>query len=269
VADPEALQRVARHAALTYGRIDTWVNNAGIGVYGRAEEVSLADMRRLFDVTFWGTVHGCLAAIPRLKENGGALINVGSVESEMATPFHSAYSAAKHAVKGFTNALRLELEEEKAGISVTLVKPVGIDTPFFEHAKNYMEGNPKPPPPAYAPEVVARTILSCAQRSVRDIIVGGSGRLMVNFTKAMPRTSDKVYEATMFKQQQTSRPTRHDRAGALYSTGPFNGRERGQYDGMVRTHSYSTALALRPAESAVGIALLGAALVGAARLMRS
>jgi short-subunit dehydrogenase len=137
VADAESLSRVARHAVLTYGRIDTWVNNAGIGVYGRAEEVSLADMRRLFDVTFWGTVHGCLAAIPRLKETqGGALINVGSVESEMSTPYHSAYSAAKHAVKGFTNALRLELEEEGAPISVTLVKPTGIDTPFFEHAKN-------------------------------------------------------------------------------------------------------------------------------------
>ena len=270
VADPEALSRVARHAVLTYGRIDTWVNNAGIGVYGRAEEVSLADMRRLFDVTFWGTVHGCLAAIPRLKETeGAALINVGSVESEMSTPFHSAYAAAKHAVKGFTNALRLELEEEGAPISVTLVKPTGIDTPFFEHAKNYMAGNPKPPPPAYAPEVVARAILRCAQRPVRDIIVGGSGRVMVNFTKALPRSSDRVFEATMFKGQQTKQPTRHDRAGALYSTGPFNGRERGQYDGIVRMHSYSTALALHPAQSAVGIALLGAALVGAARMMRS
>jgi len=268
VADPETLSRVARHAVLTYGRIDTWVNNAGIGVYGLAEEVSLADMRRLFDVTFWGTVHGCLAALPRLKENGGVLINVGSVDSEISVPYHSAYAAAKHAVKGFTNALRMEVEKEGAPVAITLVKPAGIDTPFFEHAKNYMEGNPKPPPPAYAPDVVARTILRCAERPVRDIIVGGSGRVMVGLQKAFRRGTDRLFEATMFSGQQTDRPTRHDRAGALYSTGPFNGRERGQYDGMVRSTSLSTELAMRPAQSVLGIALLGIAAVGAASLMR-
>lgn len=266
IADPETATRVAQHAVQTYGRIDTWVNNAGIGLYGLAQDVSLADMRRLFDVTFWGVVHGCLAAIPRLKASGGVLINVGSVDSEISVPYHSAYAAAKHAVKGFTNALRMELEKEGAPIAVTLVKPAGIDTPFFEHAKNYMDDNPQPPPPAYAPEVVARTILHCAERPVRDIIVGGSGRVMVGLTRALPRAGDRLFEATMYRAQQTKRPTRHDRAGALYSTGPFNGRERGQYGGMVRSHSYTTALALRPAQSALGIALLGAAAMGALRL---
>ncbi len=268
IADPETAERVARHAVLTYGRVDTWVNNAGVAVYGLAEQVSLADMRRVFDVTFWGVVHGCLAAIPRLKERGGALIDVGSIESEAPAPYHSAYAAAKHAVKGFTGALRLELEREGAPIAVTLVKPAAIDTPFFEHAKNYMEGNPKPPPPAYAPEVVARTILRCAERPTREIVVGGSGRALIGLTRTLPRTSDRLYEATMFGAQQTERPTRHDRAGALYATGPFNGRERGQYDGMVRRHSYSTELALRPAQSVLGIALLSAAVVGAARYLR-
>lgn len=269
VSEPEALARVARHAIGRYGRIDTWVNNAGIGLYGRAEDVSLEDMRRLFDVTFWGTVHGCLAAIPRLKESGGALINVGSIESEIAAPYHSTYAAAKHAVKGFTNALRLELEKEGAPISVTLIKPAAIATPFFEHAKNYLEGSPKPPPPAYAPEVVARAILTSACRPIRDIVVGGAGKAMVTFTKVLPRTSDRVFEATLFRGQQTRRPAPRERAGALYETGPANGRERGQYDGIVRTHSYATELALHPVESAAGIVLLGAALVGAARLMRS
>lgn len=268
VAKSETLELVARHAVVHYGRIDTWVNNAGIAVYGLAEEVSLADMRRVVDVTFWGVVHGCLAAVPHLRENGGTLINVGSIESEMSAPYHSAYSAAKHAVKGFTNSLRLELSHEGAPISVTLVKPGAIDTPFFEHAKNYLAGNPKPPPPAYAPEVVARAILRCAERPVRDLIVGGAGRAMVGLTRALPRTSDRLYEATMFGAQETARHTRHDRAGALYTTGPFNGRERGQYDGMVRTHSYSTALALHSTESAIGIALLGAAVFGAVTLWR-
>ncbi len=268
IADPETALRVAQHAVLTFGRIDTWVNNAGISVYGLAEQVSLVDMRRVFDVTFWGVVHGCLAAIPRLKERGGALINVGSIESEIPVPYHSAYSAAKHAVKGYTGALRLELEKEQAPIAVTLIKPAAIDTPFFEHAKNYLHGNPKPPPPAYAPEVVARAILRCAEKPVRDLIVGGAGRAMVGFTRTLPRISDRLYEATMFSAQETERPTRHGRAGALYSTGPFNGRERGQYRGIALRRSYSTELMMRPGQSALGIALLSAALVGAARVLQ-
>ena len=268
ITDPELAERVARHAVITYGRIDTWVNNAGISVYGLTQEVALADMRRVFGVTYWGVVHGCLAAVPRLREHGGALINVGSIESEISTPYHSTYASAKHAVKGFTNAMRLELEHEGAPISVTLIKPAGIDTPFFEHAKNYMPGNPKPPPPAYAPEVVARAILQCAQRPTRDLVVGSNGRAMIGLSRWFPRLTDRLFETTMFSAQQTSRPTRHDRAGALYVTGPFNGRQRGQYGGLVRTHSISTALAMRPVQTALGIGLLGAAALGAARMLR-
>ncbi|MET0343355.1 MAG: SDR family oxidoreductase [Polyangiales bacterium] len=269
VTDPELCERVARHAVLTFGRIDTWVNNAGISVYGLTQEVALEDMRRVFGVTYWGVVHGCLAAVPRLRERGGALINVGSIESDISIPFHSSYSAAKHAVKGFTNALRMELEHEGAGIAVSLIKPAGIDTPFFEHAKNYMPGNPKPPPPAYAPEVVARAILHCAQRQTRELLVGGAGRAMVGLARWFPRTSDKVFEATLFDAQQTDRPTRHDRMGSLYTTGPFNGRQRGQYRGMVRDSSLSTSIALRPVQTAVGVGLLSAAVMGAFGVMRS
>lgn len=269
VANAETLPLVARHAVTTFGRIDTWVNNAGIGVYGLAEEVSLADMRRLFDVTFWGVVHGCLAAVPHLREHGGALINVGSIESEMPMPYHSAYSAAKHAVKGFTNSLRIELEHDGAPVSVTLLKPAAIDTPFFEHAKNYLDGNPKPPPPAYAPDVVARAILRCAERPVRDLVVGGSGRALIGLTRLLPRATDHLYAATMFDAQKTDRHTRHDRAGALYTTGPFNGRERGQYDGVVRRRSFTTDISLRSTESVLGVALLGAAVFGLTRMLKS
>jgi short-subunit dehydrogenase len=268
ITDAEVAERVARHAVTTYGRIDTWVNNAGIGVYGLTQDIPLADMRRVFGVTYWGVVHGCLAAVPRLRERGGALINVGSVESDVAPPYHASYAGAKHAVKGFTNALRLELKHEGADVVVTLIKPAAIDTPFFEHAKNYMEGNPRPPPPAYAPEVVARAILRSAEQPIRELTVGGSGRAVIGLARWLPRTSDRLFGATLFEPQQTSRPTRHERAGALYVTGPFNGRQRGQYAGLVRTHSVSTALAQRPVQSAIGVGLLGMAMVGALGLLR-
>jgi short-subunit dehydrogenase len=267
VADPETLQRVGQHAVETYGRISTWINNAGVGIFGLAEQVSIEDMRRLFDVTFWGVVYGTRAALPRLKQDGGVLINLGSVESEIGVPYHSAYSAAKHAVKGFTDSVRMEVEKEGAPVVVTLVKPSAIDTPFFDHGKNYMDKNPAPPPPAYAPEVVARTILHCAQKPVREITVGGAGRAFTALTRRLPKTSDRLFEATMFKLQQTDQPTRTDREGSLRKPGAFNGQQRGQYEGFVRETSYSTALALMPAQKVLGVALLGAAFVGAASLL--
>src|SRR5581483_12409531 len=94
-----------------------------------------------------------------LRERGGAIINLGSVTSDRAIPMQSAYSASKHAIKAFTDALRIELEKEGAPISVTLIKPTTIDTPFFRHAKTYMNAQPVEPSPMYAPDIVAKAIL--------------------------------------------------------------------------------------------------------------
>src|SRR5439155_12395807 len=118
VADRTQVNHVAAEAVARFGRIDTWVNNAGQGLYGRLDEVSEADNRRLFDVNFWGVVNGSLAALPRLKEKGGALINVGSEVSESYAPLLGMYTASKHAVKGLTDALRVEVEDvDKAPVS--------------------------------------------------------------------------------------------------------------------------------------------------------
>src|SRR5690606_6572309 len=127
-----------------FGRIDTWINNAGISIFGRLEEVTEEDSRRLFDTNFWGVVHGSLAALPYLRKNGGALINVGSEVSDAVVPYQGMYSASKHAVKGFTDALRVEVEEmDEAPISITLIQPSAVNTPFPMHAKNYMDKEPK------------------------------------------------------------------------------------------------------------------------------
>src|SRR4029078_12756175 len=93
------------------GPTDTWVNNAGLSIYGRLDEVSEEDNRRLFDINFWGVVNGSLTALPRLQAaGGGALINLGSEVSEAAVPLLGMYAASKHAVKGFTDSLRIEIE---------------------------------------------------------------------------------------------------------------------------------------------------------------
>ena len=121
VADREQVERVAAAAIERFGRIDTWVNDAGVSIYGRLDEVSEEDSRRLFDTNFWGVVNGSLIALPHLKRQGGALINVGSEVSDAVVPLQGMYSASKHAVKGFTDALRIEIEKlDEAPVSITL-----------------------------------------------------------------------------------------------------------------------------------------------------
>jgi NAD(P)-dependent dehydrogenase (short-subunit alcohol dehydrogenase family) len=257
VADVSSADDMERLAAVTieqYGALDTWVNNAGVSFYGRLSEVAIEDMRQVFEVNFWGMVHGTRAALPRLRAGGGALINIGSIVSDRAVPLQGAYSASKHAIKGFTDALRMELEEEKAPISVTLIKPSTIDTPYFQHAKNYMAVEPKPPAPVYAPEVVANAILRAAEHPVRDITIGGGGRLLSAMGTAMPRLTDFYMERAMFSSQQSDTPA-EQRAGNLYQSSGEEGRERGEYRGLVRRSSFYTQAALSP-----GKALLAAGL---------
>ena len=165
--------RLGEAAMSRFGRIDTWVNNAGVGMFGSLRDTDIDDHREIFEVLYWGTVHGSLEAVEHLRHQGGALINVGSVLSDVPVPLQGPYVAAKHAVQGFTNTLRLELAHDKAPISVTLIKPSAIATPFSDHAATLSESEPVVPPPRYAPEVVADAILFCATHAKRDLYVGG------------------------------------------------------------------------------------------------
>jgi NAD(P)-dependent dehydrogenase (short-subunit alcohol dehydrogenase family) len=256
VANQADMERLASVAIEEYGALDTWVNNAGVSFYGRLMEVAIEDMRRLFEVNFWGTVYGTRAAVPHLRNNGGALINMGSIVSDRAIPLQGAYSASKHAVKGFTDALRMELEEEKAPISVTLIKPSAIDTPYFQHAKNYMSVEPKPPAPVYAPEVVANAVLRAAEHPVRDITIGGGGRLLSAMGTALPRLTDFYMERSMFGSQRSDVPAERGE-GNLYQSSGDEGKERGEYQGRVRRSSLYTRTALSPGKAllAAGIGL--------------
>jgi NAD(P)-dependent dehydrogenase (short-subunit alcohol dehydrogenase family) len=254
VSNLDDMDRLATAAVERFGALDTWVNNAGVSFYGRLTEVVVEDMRQVFEVNFWGTVYGSRAAVSRLRGAGGALINMGSIVSDRAIPLQGAYSASKHAVKGFTDALRMELEQERAPISVTLIKPSAIDTPYFEHAKNYMEVEPKPPAPVYAPEVVANAILRAAEHPVRDITIGGGGRLLTALGTALPRLTDFYMERGMFRAQRSDTPAAA-RAGNLYRPSGQENLERGVYTGHVRRSSMYTRAAMSP-----GKALLAAGL---------
>jgi len=263
VTSLDDVQLIARTALEAFGGFDTWVNNAGLSIYGPIEEVPIDDARRLFDVNYWGVVHGSLTALGQLKEHGGALINLGSVTSDQAMPLQGHYSATKHAVKAFTDALRMELEKEGAPVSVTLIKPGAIDTPFPEHARNYMEAEPKHPPPVYDPSVVAEAILFCAEHARRDLIVGGGGKMTSSLQRA-PRVADRYMRATMFNQQKTRRPSGRERDDSLYEP-QGGGRERGHYPGTVHPRSLYTTAAKHRVATVLSVAAVGAGVIFAAR----
>jgi short-subunit dehydrogenase len=256
VSNPADMEALAATAIEEFGSLDTWVNNAGVSFYGRLTEVAIEDMRRLFEVNFWGTVYGSRAAVARLRGSGGALINLGSIVSDRAIPLQGTYSASKQAIKGFTDALRMELEEEGAPVSVTLIKPSAIDTPYFQHAKNYMDVQPKPPAPVYAPEVVANAILRAAEHPVRDITVGGGGRLLTAMGAALPRLTDFYMERSMFSSQRSDAPATTS-SGNLYQPAGGENSESGGYQGHVLRSSVYTQLALSPARAlfAAGLGL--------------
>jgi len=252
------VRRVADEAISAFGGFDTWVNNAGASVYGRALEVSIEDMRRVFETNVWGVIYGSRIACEHLRQRGGALINIGSEVSDKAVPLQGIYSASKHAVKGWTDALRMELEDEGAPISVTLIKPGPIDTPYTEHAKNYLADQPKHAPPVYAPESVAEAILYAATTPVRDLFIGSGAKLVSTMSKWAPRLTDKVVGKMLISGTHSGRP-RHGR-DALHQRGEGL-RERGDYQGMVRNSLYTRAT-LHPAitsAAAVGVGLLVAA----------
>jgi short-subunit dehydrogenase len=261
VASPGDVRRIAESAIKRFNGFDTWINNAGVSIYGKLMEVSLEDQRRLFETNFWGVVYGSYVAAEHLKQRGGALINIGSTLSDRAIPIQGMYSATKHAVKGFTDALRMELEAEGAPISVTLVKPGAIDTPYPHHAKNYLESEPTLPPPVYAPEVVAEAILHCAEHPEREVFAGGGGKAISIAEKYAPRLTDKVMEWTMEDMQQSDKPARRREQHGLYkASGEL--KERGGYEGHVMESSLYTKASLRPIMTTALVVGAGLALAG-------
>lgn len=257
VGRQEDVRHIAEMALSRFGHIDTWVNNAGVSIFGQLEDTPVADQRQLFETNYWGVVHGSLGAVRRLKARGGALINLGSVVSDRSIPLQGAYAASKHAVKGFTDALRMELEHAGAPISVTLIKPSAMATLFTEHAMNLMDREARLPPPVYAPELVADAILRAAERPERDIYVGGGGRLYPALDALAPRLLDRLMVRTMFKAQRGPGP-----AGAQDSlhAPSEDGHVRSRKFGYVREHSIYGAASRHPW-------LAAAALGGAAALI--
>lgn len=228
-----------------HGGFDTWVNDAGIGGYAKLSEITDEDHQRLFQTNYWGVVFGSTEAMRHLRHKGGALINIGSISGDVPAPILSAYTATKHAVKGFTNSLRLETKHDKTPVSVTLIKPSGMHTPFGQHAPNYTESKSQVPPPVYHPDLVAQAVTYAAEHPVRDITVGGAGGMMIWFTRLMPSLADEVYSRLYFHTALDNKNKPRSGPDALHEPGG-TGDILGDQDSYIREHSLYTKAQMTP-----------------------
>ena len=259
VADEGSLRAAADETVREFGRIDTWVNNAGGSIYGRIMDVSIDDLRRVFETNVWGVVYGSRIAIEHLRDNGGALINIGSEVSDAPVPLQGIYSSSKHAVKGFTDALRIEVEADGLPVSITLIKPTAIHTPFPENAKNYLPYEPQLPGPLYSPDLVAEAIIHCAQHPVRDFFIGEMAKLHSSFALNAPRLYDTLQEKAIDSMQNSGEPSVINRHDGLHRT---NSRlsERGSAERFVLEESLYQRAKIHPLITAGLIAGGGVAL---------
>jgi NAD(P)-dependent dehydrogenase (short-subunit alcohol dehydrogenase family) len=215
VTDEAAMAELARRAVEGFGRIDVWVNNAGVYLLGSLEATPPEAFRRVLEANFFGYVHGARAVLPHFREQGhGVLINNASVYSHVGAPWLSAYVSSKFAVRGFSEALRQELDD-LPDVHVCTVSPSPIDTPIFASAANYTGRAVKAPPPTYPPEQVAKAIVASARRPKRERILGAGRQLTLLETMA-PRLFERINRRYVDALQFTAEPA-PTTAGNLYA----------------------------------------------------
>ena len=249
------LEKVRDRAVAEFGGIDTWINNAGTSIYGYLIDTPLAEARKLFDTNFWGIVHGSTVAIPVLQKSGGVLINLGSEVSGRSIPLQGMYAATKHAVKAYTDALRMEINHLKLPIAVSLIRPTAINTPFPEHATSLLrKGSPSLPSPMFDPDVVAEAILQCAVDPQRDVFVGAPSKLHTLMDAFFPGVTDMLMSWSSFEDQ--SKGIDHDKKNEALNHAPSSeGKIRGFVaDDKVKQTSAYTKVSTHPLLTAAAVA---------------
>ncbi len=171
VTSESEVTRIVEKALERWGKVDAWVNNAGVTAFGSLESTPLADLRRVMDTNLWGAVHGSRAVIPLFRRQGhGVIVNVGSILSKVGQPFVPAYVISKFALHGLTEALRAELSDQP-NIHVCTLLPYAIDTPHFQVGANLVGREAHAMPPVQSPEVVARALADLIERPRRELHV--------------------------------------------------------------------------------------------------
>jgi short-subunit dehydrogenase len=240
MADADAVEAAANKIEQELGPIDIWINAAMATVFAPVSEISAGEFRRATEVTYLGTVYGTLAALRRMQpRNRGPIVQVGSALAYRAMPLQSAYCASKFAVRGFTDALRVELMHERSRVHVTMVQWSAFDTPPFEGARTRLPRPPKPVPPIYQPELAAKAIYWAAHHRRREVCVGVPAWQAIFFNKLCPALVDRVlvrngYTAQMDQTRLPERwrlPVQGSRCAMIAGRKPMSERTHSPHQG--------------------------------------
>lgn len=216
VADANAVEHAADLVESAFGRIDIWINNAMASMVSPALEMTADEFRRVTEVTYLGYVHGTLAALRRMQpRNRGAIVQVGSALAYRSIPLQSAYCGAKHAIKGFTEALRCEILHDRLNIRLNMVQLPAVNTPQFDWIRSRMPNQPQPVPPIYQPEIIARSVYWSAHHDRREMLVGITTVRAVWAEKFFPGLIDRYLAKAGYASQQTDQPVAADRQDNL------------------------------------------------------
>ena len=264
-SDFEQVKAVTDRAVEEYGRLDTWVHLAAVGLFATFEQTTPEEFEQVIDVNLMGQVYGAMAALPHLKREGrGALIHISSVEAKRSFPFHSAYGASKHGIDGFLEALRVELKHEGWPISVTQVMPGTINTPFFDKGRTKLGVKPVGIPPIYEPETVAKIILYAAENPARDLVSGGAAQALIINQRLSPRMLDAILATRAgFSPQLTDEPRSEDDPDNLYA--PIRGHDTAKNGFRALSRSLYNWLQMHPTVRRGAVAGIALGLMGALR----
>jgi NAD(P)-dependent dehydrogenase (short-subunit alcohol dehydrogenase family) len=238
MADASAVEAAAAEVERKWGRIDIWVNNAMATVFAPVMEVRPDEYRRVTEVTYLGYIHGTQAALRRMKpHNKGTIVQVGSALAFRSIPLQSAYCAAKHAIKGFTEALRCELIQERSRIHLTEVHLPAVNTPQFDWSRSRMPRQAQPVPPIFQPELMARGIVWAAHHRRRSMWLGLPTAKTILGERFIPGLLDRYLGLTGYKSQMTDEPRDVHRGDNLMSPMPGDMGARGRFDDQARSRS--------------------------------
>ena len=207
VRDEAAVRALADRAVERFGRLDVWVNCAGVIAYGRFESVPGDVFRAVIETNLFGQVHGARAALPRFRaQRSGVLINLSSVWGRVTAPEVSAYVTSKFAVRAFSECLRHELRD-LPDVDVATILPQAVDTPIFAKSANYRGLAVRPLPPLLDPEEVADGIVRCARSPKREVTYKRMGRTIEVAHDFAPRLYGRILPAAFEAGNYGQRPT--------------------------------------------------------------
>ena len=261
VSDAAAVEAAADRIEREIGSIDVWVNNAMVSVFSPVKEMAAAEYRRVTEVTYLGYVHGTLAALRHmLPRDRGTIVQVSSALAFRAIPLQSAYCAAKHAVKGFTESLRTELLHDRSGVRVTMVHMPALNTPQFDWVRSRLPRKAQPVPPVFQPEVGARAVVYAALHPERrDLTVGGSSLKAILGNRVAPRALDWYLARTGYGSQQREEPERPGRPDNLLRPVAGDHGAHGAFDARAREHSAQLWLTEHRGAALLALGIAGAA----------